>query len=471
MNAAIDPTIATANLTVRSSQAESDLIADSQILRAYTHLEERARAAKKLGELVFVIANETYQLLPYRQSIVWEMNGAKQSKLRMVSGLAKLADDSPNTVFLKQLGKELAKRLGDDGEYFSSEDFKGRLADEWAEWIPGYALAFLIKDAQGQARAIVAFCLDDAANETQQDWLVRLLGAYGHAWGALTGPRKVSASGWWRKPVFKWGVGLLALAALFVPVRLSVLSTAEIIAFDAMAIAAPMDGVIKTFHVTPNQLVKKNDLLFSLDESTLRSRRDVAFKQLAVTKADALAAAQKAFASDQSRGELANLNGRVAEREAEVAALDDMLLRVDVKAPRDGIAVFGDVNDWSGKPVVTGERIAQLADPSDRGVLIWLPVADAIALEQGAPIKLFLQVAPLKPLKATVVQTSYQVSLSPEGVASYRLRARFEGLDQDEAAIARVGLKGTAKIFGNKASLAYYLFRRPLASLRELTGW
>ena len=467
MNAAIDPSIA----KLQGNLAQSDLNADSQILRAYAHLEERARSAKKTIELIFVIANETYQLLPYRQAIIWELNAAKQTKLRMVSGLAKLADDSPNTVFLKQLGKELARRLGDDGEYFAGDDFKGRLSDEWTEWIPGYALAFLIKDGQGQARAIVAFCLDDAASEPQQDWLVRLLGAYGHAWGALTGPRKTSTSGWWRKPALKWGIGLLALAALFIPVRLSVLSTAEIIAFDAMAIAAPMDGVVKTFHVTPNQLVKKNELLFSLDDSTLRSRREVAVKQLAVTKADALAAAQKAFASDQSRGELANLNGRVAEREAEVTALDDMLLRVDVKAPRDGIAVFGDINDWQGKPVVTGERIAQLADPTDRGVLIWLPVADAIALEQGAPIKLFLQVAPLKPLKASVVQTSYQVSLSPEGVAAYRLRARFEDLDQDEAAIARVGLKGTAKIFGKQASLAYYLFRRPLASLRELTGW
>ena len=249
------------------------------------------------------------------------------------------------------------------------------------------------------------------------------------------------------------------------------LSGAEVIAFDAMAIAAPMDGVIKTFHVTPNQIVKKDAPILSLDDSSLRSRREVAIKQLAVSKADALAAAQKAFASDQSRGDLANLNGRVAEREAEVAALDDMLTRVDVKAPRDGIAVFGDVNDWQGKPVVTGERIAQLADPNDVGVLIWLPVADAIALKQGSPIKLFLQVAPLKPLNATIVQTSYQVSLSPEGVASYRLRARFELLDKEEAAIARVGLKGTAKIFGEKASLGYYLFRRPLASLRELTGW
>ena len=440
-------------------------------MQAYAHLEERARAAKKPGHLVFVIVNETYQLLPYRQAIVWEINAAKQTKLRMVSGLAKLADDSPNTVFLKRLGKELSTRLGDDGEYFSAEDFEGRLSNEWAEWLPGYALAFLVKDAQGNARAIAAFCLDDAPSDLQQDWLVRLLGAYGHAWGALTGPRVASIKDWWRKPALRWGAGLIALAVMFIPVRLSVLSGAEVIAFDAMAIAAPMDGVIKTFHVTPNQEVKKNDPILSLDDSTLRSRREVAVKQLAVAKADALAAAQKAFASDQSRGDLANLNGRVAEREAEVASLDDMMARVDVKAPRDGIAVFGDVNDWQGKPVVTGERIAQLADPNDIGVLIWLPVADAISLKQGSPIKLFLQVAPLKPLNAMIVQTSYQVSLSPDGVASYRLRARFEKLDQEEAAIARVGLKGTAKIFGDKASLGYYLFRRPLASLRELTGW
>ena len=114
--------------------------------------------------------------------------------------------------------------------------------------------------------------------------------------------------------------------------RLSVLAPAEVIALDAVAVTAPMDGVVKSFAVQPNQAVVRDDLLFTLDDTTLRNRREVAQKQLQVARADALAAAQKAFASEASRGELAALNGRVAERQAELAWLDEQV------APRSRFA-------------------------------------------------------------------------------------------------------------------------------------
>ena len=90
-------------------------------------------------------------------------------------------------------------------------------------------------------------------------------------------------------------------------------------------------------------------------------------------------------------------------------------------------------------------------------------------LEENAPVKVFLTVRPLSPLAAHVVQTSYQASLSPDNVASYRLRA---SLDKDVVREeARIGLRGTAKISGGWVPLAYYLLRRPLATLRAWSGW
>jgi multidrug resistance efflux pump len=439
-------------------------------LVTFADLEERARQAKTLPELIFTIVNETFGLLPYRQAVLWELDTRKATKLRLVSGLTKLGDDSPNSIFLRRLGRDIAKRLADDGEYYVATDFKAALQKEWPEYLPSYLLSFVIKDQWGQARALIGFALEDEASELQQEWLIRLLGAYGYAWGALAGKRRQTKSGWWKQPGV-WAVGaVLSLAALFIPVSLSVLAPTEVIAFDAQAVSAPMDGVIKQFHVQPNQAVKKGDLLISFDDSSLKSRKEIAQKQLQVARADSLSAQQRAFSSDQSRGDLASLNGRVAEREAEIQAIDELLSRIELRAARDGIAIFGDVNDWQGKPVVTGERIAQLADPKDTGVLVWLPVADAINLEAGAPFRLYLQIAPLKPLEGKIVQTSYQVNLGPDGVASYRLRGRFEALDESELALARVGLKGTAKLYGAKAPLAYYLFRRPLSTLREQTG-
>jgi multidrug efflux pump subunit AcrA (membrane-fusion protein) len=260
-------------------------------------------------------------------------------------------------------------------------------------------------------------------------------------------------------------VGALLLV-LLLPVRMSVLAPAEVIALDAQVVAAPMDGVIERFAVQPNDAVTKDQWLLSLDQTTLASRREVAQQALEVSRADALVAAQKAFDNDESRAELAVLQGRVREREAELAFLDGQLARVQVRAPADGVAVFGDPNDWIGRPVQTGERIMLLADPADPGVLIWLPVADAINLEPGAEIRVFLSVAPLTPLTATLTQTSYQATVSPDGVAAYRIRGSFE----DAPEVARIGLRGTAKVYGGRYPLIYLVLRRPLATLRAWAG-
>ena len=455
----------------------------------FVQIEERARAAKTTRELIFSLANETWQLTSHRSSFVWEMKGSGEPKLRAVAGVAQLGEDSPFTVFLKRLGSWIKKRQSKEAGafYLNIDDAPDALKQGWTEWLPSFLFVAPVHfpGASSGAKeqlplaAMVAFAIEDGLNDVQAELVQRLMDTYGHAWAALQHKRKPSIFGsaslpnrWvnirpWLLPL----ASLLFLAALFIPIRLSVLASTEIIALEAAVVSAPIEGVIKTFHVTPNQSVKKGQVLFTLDETSLKNRREVAFKQLQVAKADAMAAQQKSFENENSRADMASLNGRVAERQAELGSVEDQLKRIDVLAPNDGVVVFGDINDWLGKPVNTGERVALLADPKDAGLLIWLPVSEAINLDVGAQIKLYLQIAPLKPLAATLTQTSYQAVLSPEGISAYRLRAQLQLADAQEQSLARIGLKGTAKLYGEKAALGYYLFRRPLAALRELTGW
>lgn len=435
----------------------------------FLQLEERARAARNIDELLFTIANETFRLVKYRQAIIWTLEGSSRPRLRIVSGLASLAEDSPYTVWLRRLGRTIAARKANDGEFIGANDMPAKLAPGWHEWMTDFVLVYPITDPRDERRhGLLALLVEDPPGEVQQQWALRLMHTYGHAWTGLAGKPKRVARG--LRKILPWAIPAAALAALLVPVQLSVLAPAEVIGLDALVVAAPMDGVIKKFNVQPNEAVRKDQVIFTLDETTLRNRREVAQKQLEVARADALAAQQKAFEDDKSRAELATLNGKVAERRAEVVYVEELLKRIEVRADRDGIAVFGDVNDWQGKPVVTGERVASLADPKQPGVLIWLPVADALTLEAGAQVKLFLQVAPLTPLPGSLSQTSYQSIVSPEGVASYRLKAVFGELTEDQRQRVRIGLRGTAKIYGAQAPLGYYLFRRPLSALREWTG-
>ena len=76
-----------------------------------------------------------------------------------------------------------------------------------------------------------------------------------------------------------------------------------------------------------------------------------------------------------------------------------------------------------------------------------------------------VEINPIKPLKGKLKRASYQSSLSPEEVLSYQISASFEGEE-----IPRIGLRGTAKIYGSRVTLFYYLFRKPITFVRQLIG-
>src|SRR5690606_40562673 len=78
--------------------------------RRSSDLSERALSAGSLAEICFIAANETWQLMPYRQAVLWRINSRDRPRLQTVSGLARLADDSPNTVWLKPLGRFLDRK-------------------------------------------------------------------------------------------------------------------------------------------------------------------------------------------------------------------------------------------------------------------------------------------------------------------------------------------------------------------------
>jgi multidrug resistance efflux pump len=266
-------------------------------------------------------------------------------------------------------------------------------------------------------------------------------------------------------------VKLAALAVLvlmlFMPIRVSVLGSVDIVPQEPVLVTSPIEGVIEKIHVRPNQPVKKGDFLYSLDDATLSSRHEIAKKALAVAQADYLRAAQKAFSDLASKAEIAMRKAVVDQKSTEVEYTQQLLQRVDVRAPRAGIAVFGDPNDWLGKPVVVGEKVMTVADPKRTELQAWVPVGDAINLEPGAEVRVFLNTDPTRPLTAELYEASYEAQVNPSGVLAFKVRAKFA----DGTPPPRIGLKGTAKIYGERVLLGYYIMRRPLAAVRESLGW
>lgn len=438
---------------------------DSSDLGVLLQIEARALEAQTLPALRFTIVNETHALTPYRQAAMFELEGDRLV-LVAASGLVSVTNESPFAVWLSRF----AQRFPRDGAIHRLDfaDASPQDAAGWGEWLPEHLALVPLRDRKGGLQAIVLYAAESPWSDAACDLLGRLHATYGYC---FAGMRQTDRDRWqWLRSLFKkrnrWLIAGALLLSLLIPVRLSVLAPAEVVALNAMAVAAPQDGVVGTFAVTPNARVKAGDLLFSLDDSALLNRSAVSRKALEIAQADAHVAQQRAFDDVKSKADVAVALGRVREKEAELAAVETQAQRVEVRADKDGIAIFSDTNDWIGRPVITGERVMQLAQPEDSGIQVWLAVADAINLELDAPVRLFLHTDPLSPRSGRLIEASYQATLSPESVASYKLRAHFEAGTE----LPRIGLRGTARISGEWVLLGYYLFRRPLAHLREWSG-
>ena len=250
------------------------------------------------------------------------------------------------------------------------------------------------------------------------------------------------------------------------PVRLTVLAQGELVPASPTVVRAPLDGVIDVFHVQPNQKVQAGQALFSFDEIVIQSRLEVAMQALATAETDYRQTSQLALSDARSKSQLGLLVGKVEERRAEIDFLKEQLTRARVVSPQAGMVLMDDPSEWIGKPVATGERILRLAALDDVEVEAWVPIADAIRFEPDAEVSLYLSASPLAPVSARLRYMAHDAVQRPDGTFAYRVRATLT-----DKTSHRVGLKGTAKLQGGWAPLAYWALRRPLATLRAFIGW
>lgn len=433
---------------------------------AFLQLERSARHAEDLQALRYVIVNETRRLTAYRRAIFVSIQPGRKVKVEAVSGIAAIEKDAPFTRWITQMATA-AFRTVKPGQpaALSPETVPGFRDVEWQEhtaahvaWVPlalpdGTVIAGLIVDR------------DLPFADPELILLHQLADCYAHALAALKGRARAAPRRRWGPVIAVVVVGLL-VAALFIPVRLTALGPAEVVAADPVVVAAPLDGVIGSFEVEPNQSVRAGQALFRFDDTNLRAELEVAERTLGIAEAELRRATQGAFTDAEAGSQIAILEARLVLRRSEVAYAREQLDRSIVRADRDGIAVFTDVNDWIGRPVVTGERVMQIANPIRSEVEIQLPVEDAVALQPGAPVELYLDIDPLTAVLAAVRSASYEAQQTPEGPFAYELKASFADPNQP----VRIGLKGTAKLFANDVPLYFYLFRRPIGALRQMLG-
>lgn len=427
----------------------------SDPIYAWLEIESQILAAKRPLETAFASVNLAHTLVAYRQAVLW----SDTEGIVALSGAAAVESGAPYVLWLERVFRHLKDKAVSPSP-LTAGDLPPALAEQWGEWLPVNALVLSNEDE------ILLFARDEPFDEGDGQRLHRLATLAHLSRRALT-PRSNLSSRFKALKAKKIRIGAAALLILAAfPVTGSVLAPAEAVPAHPIMVRAPLDGVVDRIRVKPNEMVTEGQPLFDLDATMLSGRLEVARQQQATAEAEYRQAAQAMVFDPKAKAQIAILAGKTEEKAAEARLLESQLARIGVKSPKAGIAVFDDASDWIGKPVVVGEKVMVVTDETDTEVEAWASAADVGEVRPGGRLTLFLNTDPLSPVHAVVRTVAYESAARPDASIAHRVRATLA----DGEAKPRLGLKGTARIDGDTVPLVWWLFRRPLATIRQFVG-
>lgn len=438
-------------------------------LKVLLNVETDVRAAADLDEWKFVVANETLKLTHAKQLFVFNCND--KIKLMAISGLTSfersgdLASNFEKIISLTRLNNQIdtAQTVNPGALCPNEPGFMQDYPFRNLLWVP-----LLSRDKEVIAGMLLAS--DQIWQDHNLVILQRLADTYAHAFVLFVSQKSVARQIKSKIRPKKW-MSLLMVASLVailaLPVSMSALAPFEIAPRDPIIVTAPIDGVIDDILVKPNAVVEKGQVIVLFADTVLKNKYELSQREVLVAAAQQKKASQLAF--DDVRGQqevriaVANHQLKIATR----SSAKQMLERATIKAQRAGVVLYSDKSALLGRPVKLGEKIMLIANPASIELQIDVGVDDAILLKRNAKVQVFLDSDPVNSRQAVVEYIEYRAKVRNGQILSYRVVARLLG---NQKPLPGLGVRGTAKLYGEDVPLAFYLFRRPLSTLRQWIG-
>lgn len=436
-------------------------------------LNDEVKKVANLREFGFFTTNETHRLIPYHTAFLWQKKEFTGAVILAQSGTAELDTHAPVNQWVKSIIDALvlmpeAKKIhtfdlndnevGIDHLIFTE-------ADEWTNVLPSHVLWCPLLNKEHVITGGLLLFREQEFTSAEIKMITWLIASYQYTWQILTRPKLTSKIKNIRIKQLYFGIGTLVLLTLLFPIRLSVLGNATVVPKDPELINAPMQGVIKSFAVVPGQKVKRGQILLTIDKTDLLSEAEVRQKEYQLTETKLRTAINEGFDNTESRTEIPILQAQLKIDKARIDYTNTLLKKTEVISPIDGIVVFDSKEDWVGQPVQTGERILSVADPSNVKLKIMIPITNIISIKNDADGEFFLY-GQLSSLPFKIVTLGYNAKLLPNRILSYQL----EGLFTNPNDKPQLGAEGTARVYGSRVPLIYYLALKPLQAIRQTIG-
>ena len=257
------------------------------------------------------------------------------------------------------------------------------------------------------------------------------------------------------------GALLVTALLMFLPITYRVRCNCVAEAVSRRFAVAPFDGQIISGHKEIGDVVKTGDLLAEMDGRTIRwelSGVEAEREQSLLTRESEL------FQRNVPKAILAELEyDRLIAQQSVLKYQRDNL---HITSPVDGVVLSGSLERAEAASVETGQVLFEIGPTRPLKVEIAIPDDEVSQIKEGHPVKIWIDGQESEPITAEISQIHPR---SETRNADNVFIAEIEFPNEDER--LRPGMKGSARIDGERRALGWCLFHKPANWLRSRLTW
>jgi biotin carboxyl carrier protein len=264
-----------------------------------------------------------------------------------------------------------------------------------------------------------------------------------------------------RKAKATIALGLIAFLTMCLPVKYRVGCDCQVQPVVRRFVAAPYDGKLEKSLVEPGDQVTEHQLLARLDGRELRW-------ELAGLEAE-LNRAEKSRDSAMAIGSMAEAQQADLEYERvalKIKLLQNRLDRLEVRSPLSGIVISGDLKKTVGAPLSVGQVLFEIS-PLDRMIVeVAIPEREILHVMRGMEVVFRVDAYPGKKWSG-IIHKIFPRAEMRESESIYLAEVHLDNASGE----LRPGMKGQARVIGQRHKLGWNLFHKPYESLGMLIGF
>lgn len=226
------------------------------------------------------------------------------------------------------------------------------------------------------------------------------------------------------------------------------------------ALTAAVPGYIAEARSRAGDVVRKGDVLATMDDRDLRLERVKLISQRAQYENE-----YNQALAERQRPKVRILEAQVAQVDAQLALVDEQLSRMRLVAPFDAVVVKGDLSQSLGAPVERGSVLFELAPLDSYRIIMKVDERDIGSVTSSQTGYLALTSMPDEaiPLK---IEKITPVSVVEEGRNYFRVEAAADGVVDK----LRPGMEGVAKIGVDRRNL-FWIWTHKLTHWVRMWIW